>query len=161
MNTDNITPNSPEVHRRWQAREAPGYDCVLFADGSLAVMELVRLGPPGGAEDPRDERWQWHECLRATSWTTRDWVDVDSVLASDVRDGHRALAGESAAHGSFGWVALTRDDAVRTLCWIAVCAWSDPFGQVVLDETAVTAVSTSGRTWAFPRSAPQDVRIGC
>jgi hypothetical protein len=69
------------------------------------------------------------------------------------------LAGESAAHGSIGWVALTGDDDEGTLEWVAVSSDSNPFAEVALDETTVTATSTAGRIWAFPRNAPQQVKI--
>ena len=82
------------------------------------------------------------------------WADVDTVLASCARAGSRALAGESAAHGSIGWVALTADDDERGLRWVAVCAGSSPFATVALDEATVTATSTAGRIWTFPRNAP-------
>jgi hypothetical protein len=84
-------------------------------------------------------------------------VDVDAVLASCAHAGSRALAGESAAHGSIGWVALTRDDGA--LEWIAISGHSNPFSEVVLNETTVTATSTTGRIWTFPRNQPQHVKI--
>lgn len=71
----------------------------------------------------------------------------------------RASAGESSAHGSIGWVALTRDDDHLTLEWVAVSCSSNPFAEVTLDATTVTATSTLGRIWSFPRNAPQHVKI--
>jgi hypothetical protein len=131
----------------------------MFADGSLSVMSLRRLWSAGQLSDPRVERWQWAEHLRATAWTASDWVDVDMVLASCTYTGSRALAGESAAHGSIGWVALARDDDEGTLEWVAVSEGSNPFSEVTLDEATVTATSTAGRIWTFPRNAPQQVNI--
>jgi hypothetical protein len=122
-------------------------------------MSLLRLSPADQLSDPRAERWQWVERLRATAWTASHWVDVDSVLASCAYAGSRALAGESAAHGSIGWVALTRDDDEGTLEWAAVCGDSNPFSEVTLDQATVTATSTAGRIWTFPRNAPQQVKI--
>ncbi|MFB7368972.1 hypothetical protein ACFC0D_03910 [Streptomyces sp. NPDC056222] len=148
-----------QVHRRWRAWEAPDGDFITFADGSLSVMSLVRLSPPGQHDNARSERWQWVEQLRATEWSVDNWVEVDCVLSSHTHAGSRALAGESAAHGSIGWVALTRDDDQGTLEWVATSLWSNPFSKVTLDETTVTAVSTAGRIWAFPRNAPQQVKI--
>jgi hypothetical protein len=131
----------------------------MFADGSLSVMSLMCFSPPGRLNDPRAERWQWVERLRATAWTASDWVDVGAVLASCAYAGSRALAGESANHGSIGWVALTGDDDEGALEWVAVCGDSNPFDEVALDEATVTATSTAGRIWAFPRNAPQQVKI--
>jgi hypothetical protein len=148
-----------EVQRRWRAREAPDGDFIMFADGSLSVMSLLCVSPAGQRSDPRAGRWQWAELLRATAWTASHWVDVDAVLASCTRAGSRALAGESAAHGSIGWVALTGDDDEGTLEWVAVSGGSNPFAEVTLDEATVTATSTAGRIWAFPRNAPQQVKI--
>ncbi|MFF3015721.1 hypothetical protein [Streptomyces sp. NPDC057939] len=147
------------VHQRWQAREAPDGDFIVFADGSLSVMNLVRLSRPEQQGGPRAEQWQWLEVLRATEWTAHNWVDAGSLLSSHTHTGSRALAGESADHGSIGWVALTRDDDEGTLEWIAVSNWSNPFSDVTVDGTTVTAVSTAGRVWAFPRDAPQRVEI--
>lgn len=154
-----VDSSACEVHRRWRAREAPDGDFILFADGSLSVMSLLRLWSAGQLSDPRAERWQWVERLRATAWTASHWVDVDSVLASCAYAGSRALAGESAAHGSIGWVALARDDDEGTLEWVAVSEGSNPFSEVTLDEATVTATSTAGRIWTFPRNAPQQVKI--
>ncbi|MGY4387515.1 hypothetical protein ACVWXB_000814 [Streptomyces sp. TE12347] len=159
MDASDPTGMAHQVQRRWRAREAPDGDFIVFADGSLSVMDLLRLSPPDRVGDVRAERWQWVEALRATEWSAGNWVEVGSVLASHAHDGSRAWAGESADHGSIGWVALTRDDDEGTLEWIATSSWSNPFSEVTLDETTVTAVSTAGRVWSFPRHAPQHVEI--
>ncbi|MFD7874283.1 hypothetical protein ACFV5G_09195 [Streptomyces sp. NPDC059766] len=159
MEASDATATARQVHHRWRVREVPDGDFVVFADGSLSVMSLVRLSPPGQPDSLRAERWQWIEHLRATEWSSDNWVEVGSVLSSHTHAGSRALAGESANHGSIGWVALTRDDDEGTLDWVAISNWSNPFSEVTLDETTVTAVSTAGRVWTFPRSAPQQVEI--
>ncbi len=154
----NDSPMARQVHRRWRGRQAPDGDFIVFADGSLVVMDLLRLQPPGRLDEPQAEHWHWTEALRATEWSTDSWVEVDSTLATHTHQGSRAWAGESAHHGSIGWVALTRDDDESTLEWLAVSRWSNPFHEVTLDDTAVTA-RASGRLWTFPRNAPQKVRI--
>ncbi|MFB7918390.1 hypothetical protein [Streptomyces sp. NPDC056061] len=148
-----------QVRRRWRDREAPDGDFIVFADGSLTVMDLLRMRAHDRPDDPRAEEWHWIEALRATEWSTESWVEVDSALATHAHAGSRAWAGESAHHGSIGWVALTRDDEEHTLEWLAVSNWSNPFNDVTLDDTEVTAVSTAGRIWTFPRTEPQKVRI--
>ncbi|MGW7292454.1 hypothetical protein ACWGIB_08685 [Streptomyces xiamenensis] len=159
MNDAATTAMAQQVRRRWRDREGPDGDFIVFADGSLAVMELLRLRPHDRLDDPQAESWHWTETLRATEWSTDSWVEVDSALATHPHEGSRAWAGESANHGSIGWVALTRDDDESTLEWLAISRWSDPFHEVILDDTAVTAVNTSGRKWIFPRHAPQKVVI--
>ncbi|MEU9110497.1 hypothetical protein AB0D04_01550 [Streptomyces sp. NPDC048483] len=147
------------VNERWRAREAPYGGFIVFADGSLSVRELMRSSPHDRLHDPRAEEWYWQEILRATAWTAVDWLDVDGMFASCAYAGSRAMAGESGAHGSIGWVALTRDDDESTLEWLAVSCYANPFSEVTLDATAVTATSTAGRIWTFPRHAPQQVKI--
>ncbi|MFE6667116.1 hypothetical protein ACFVFH_26595 [Streptomyces sp. NPDC057697] len=147
------------VQRRWRDREAPDGDFIVFADGSLLVMNLLCLQSSDPLDGAGSSTWHWTECLRATEWSTDNWVEVDSALATHARAGGRAWAGESADHGSIGWVALTRDDDGSTLEWLAVSNWSNPFREVTLDDTVVTAVSTAGLIWSFPRDAPQRVRI--
>lgn len=159
VSSPDATPDADLVHDRWRIREAPYGDFIVFSDGSLSVMELVRFSPAGRLHDMRAEDWQWREVLRATAWTPGDWMDVDTTFASCDYAGGRALAGESANHGSIGWVALTRDDDHGTLEWIAVSCSSNPFTEVTLDATTVTATSTLGRIWTFPRNAPQQVKI--
>ncbi|MGW2846584.1 hypothetical protein [Streptomyces sp. NPDC001274] len=154
-----MSPMARQVRRRWRDREAPDGDFLVFADGSLVVMDLLRMRPHDRPDDPRAESWYWTEKLRATEWSAESWVEIDSALATHVHEGDRAWAGESAHHGSIGWVALARDDDEGTLEWLAVSNWSDPFHAVTLDDTAVTAISTAGRIWTFPRDAPQEVRI--
>ena len=56
-----------EVQRRWSARQAPDGDFIMFGDGSLSVMSLLRSSPAGRLGDLRAERWQWAEILRATA----------------------------------------------------------------------------------------------
>ncbi|MDX3540196.1 hypothetical protein PV721_39025 [Streptomyces sp. MB09-01] len=159
VRSPDATPNADLVHARWRTREAPHGDFIIFSDGSLSVMELVRSSPAGRLHDMRAETWQWWEVLRATEWTPNDWMDVDTTLASCVNAGSRALAGESSDHGSIGWVALAQDDDHSTLEWIAVSCSSNPFTEVTLDATTVTATSTLGRIWTFPRNTPQQVKI--
>ncbi|MFD4767455.1 hypothetical protein [Streptomyces niveus] len=159
MNSPDATPNAVLVHDRWRAREAPDGDFVMFSDGSLSVMALTRFCPPGRLHDVRAEEWRWREVLRATAWTLDDWVDVDTTLASCAYAGRRALAGEATDHGGIGWVALTRDDGRATLEWIAVSCSSNPFAEVSLTAATLTATSTLGRVWTFPRDSPQQVRI--
>ncbi|MFC5031861.1 hypothetical protein ACQFX6_02020 [Streptomyces sp. DSM 41987] len=152
-------PKAVLVQDRWRAREAPDGDFIMFGDGSLSVMNLMRFSPADRLHDRRAEDWQWWEVLRATAWTPSTWIDVDTTFATCVHAGSRALAGESSAHGSIGWVALTRDDDDHTLQWIAVSCDSNPFTEVTLDATTVTATSTLGRIWTFPRDNPQQVKI--
>ncbi|WP_158821050.1 MULTISPECIES: hypothetical protein [unclassified Streptomyces] len=57
------------------------------------------------------------------------------------------------------WRGREAPDDEGTLDRIAISNRSDPFSEVTLDETTVTAVSTAGRVWAFPRHAPQQVEI--
>ncbi|MFG2972081.1 hypothetical protein ACGFYY_03610 [Streptomyces sp. NPDC048331] len=159
MDASDPTGMAHQVRERWRAREAPDGDFIVFADGSLAVMDLVRLSPPDRVDDVRAQRWQRVELLRATEWDAGNWVEFGTMLCSHACAGLRASAGESADHGSIGWVALTRDDDERTLEWIAISNWSNPFSAVTVDETTVTAVSTAGRIWSFPRHAPQQVAI--
>lgn len=130
----------------------------MFGDGSLSVMELVRFFPHDQLHNPQAATWRWQELLRAHVWTPSEWMDVDTEFATHAFAGSRALAGETSAHGSIGWVALTRDDEC-TLEWLAVSCSSNPFAEVTLDETVVTAINTAGRIWTFPRNAPQQVEI--
>ncbi|WP_344587962.1 hypothetical protein [Actinomadura vinacea] len=139
------------MQARWRARQAPDGDLVLLGDGSLSVMELQVYADLA--------RWDWWEIVRAEQWTPANWLDVDVALASCDQNGSRALAGESSAHGSIGWVALTRLDGEDTLEWLAISRHSNPFSSVELDDTTVTATSTAGQIWRFPRAAPERVRI--
>ncbi|APU16371.1 MULTISPECIES: hypothetical protein [Actinoalloteichus] len=140
-----------QVQQRWQARQAPDGDFIVFADGSLSAMEFERFVEP--------VRFRWWETLRAEAWTPMDWLEVDDVLASCTHGRRRASAGESAAHGSVGWVALTSADGRDTLEWLAVSRYSDPFSSVTLDDRVLSATSTSGQVWRFPCDAPADVTI--
>ncbi|MEU9623670.1 hypothetical protein ACIO8F_38680 [Streptomyces sp. NPDC087228] len=159
MDASDVTTTAHQVNHRWRARQAPDGDFVVFADGSLSVMNLLCLSGPDEHGSPGTEEWHWTELLRATEWSAGNWVEVDSALSTHTCAGSRAWAGESADHGSIGWVALTRDDGEDTLEWIAISNWSNPFCEVTLDETTVTAASTAGRIWAFPRNVPQNVKI--
>jgi hypothetical protein len=152
-------PDTNQVPERWSAREAPFGDFIVFSDGSLSVMSLMRFSPPDRRDDPRAENWQWWELLRATAWTPRDWMSIDATHASCTYLGSRALSGEGVDHGSIGWVALAQDDDEGALEWLAVSCSSNPFTRVTLDATSVTATSTAGRIWTFPRDAPQQVKI--
>ncbi|WP_234365307.1 hypothetical protein [Streptomyces sp. RTd22] len=148
MTTD-AGPMAEHVQRRWRDGEAPDGDVIVFGDGRLSVMRFWATDSWARAD----------EVLRATEWTVGHWLDVDVVMASCGYAGYRAYGGESAAHGSIGWVALTRDDEQRTLEWLAVCSESNPFAEVTLDDACLTAVSTSHQLWTFPRDAPQKVEI--
>ncbi|MFD9604242.1 hypothetical protein [Streptomyces sp. NPDC059970] len=159
MSSSDATPKSDQVQDRWRAREAPAGDFIVYADGSLSVMNLLRLYQSGRRHDTRAQDWHWSELLRATAWTPSDWMDVDATFASRAHAGSRALAGESSDHGSIGWVALTRDDDEGALEWLAVSCYSNPFTDVTLGATTVTATSTLGRIWTFPRDAPHQVKI--
>ncbi|MCO6004922.1 hypothetical protein NE236_08005 [Actinoallomurus purpureus] len=119
-----------DVQARWRAREAPDGDLILFGDGTLSVMEFHEFADP--------IRWEWSEVVRAKQWTPTNWLDVDITLASCTQDGIRALAGESAAHGSIGWVALIRLGE-ETLEWLAISQHSNPFSSVELNETTVSS----------------------
>ncbi len=147
------------MQEHWRAREAPAGDFIVYADGSLSVTNLLPLYQSGQGRDTRAQDWHWSELLRATAWTPSDWMDIDTTLASCAHAGSRALAGESSGHGSIGWVALTRDDDEGALEWLAVSCYSNPLADVTLDATTVTATSTLGRIWTFPRDAPRHVKI--
>ena len=140
-----------DVQACWRARQAPEGDFVVLGNGTLFVMELHKFLDP--------VRWEWSELLRARQWTPASWAEVDSTMASCTRSGARALAGESANHGSIGWVALTRLDTEDTLEWLAISQYSNPFSHVDLDDTTLTAISTAGYIWRFPRETPHRVKI--
>ncbi len=138
------------VQARWKAWQVPDGDVILRADGTLSVMEYN----PGFEGPPT-----WIETLWTTAWSPAGWLEIDSLNASVVYRGHRVLVGESSAHGSIGWVALTHADADSTLEWVAVSRLSNPFSEVAVDDHTVTAVSTAGTMWRFPRNAPHQVEI--
>lgn len=140
-----------DVQARWRAREAPDGELIVFGDGTLSVMEFQEFAAPA--------RWEWREILRARLWSPAHWLDVDLTLASSTGNGRRALAGESAAHGSIGWVALARADDHDALEWLAISQYANPFAAVDLGDSAVTATSTAGFIWRFPLDAPHQVTI--
>ncbi|WEV26420.1 hypothetical protein OYE22_15330 [Streptomyces sp. 71268] len=172
MDDADLTPAAREIQRRWRAREAPDGDFIVFADGSLHVMDLVRLVPHDQTDNPRAYEWHWYERLRATEWTANYWVDL-GMMATHTHAGSRAWGGESIAHGSIGWVALGTDERAPgepesphaalsppgTVEWLAICDDSNPFVAVTLDDTTLTATSSLGRVWTFPRDEPQQVTI--
>ncbi|MFF0633718.1 HD domain-containing protein [Nocardia sp. NPDC004151] len=149
-----------QVLERWRGREAPDGDSIVFGDGTLVTMSLVRrrFQQPGGGVSKPDE-WFWQEHFRASAWSAVEWIDVDATFDSAVHGGSRAMVGESASNGSIGWVALTDDDEENTLRWVAVSGTSNPFHRVTLDADFVVATTTLELTWTFPRNAPQDVTI--
>ncbi|WP_230993827.1 hypothetical protein [Streptomyces endocoffeicus] len=119
----------------------------------------MHLPPPGRRNGPQAGLWQWREIPQATAWSAPAWLDVDTTHASCTHAGTLALAGESTDHGSIGWVALAQGDDGSALRWLAVSQTSNPFHEVTLDDHLVTATSTSGYIWAFPREAPRQVKI--
>jgi hypothetical protein len=147
-----------EVHRRWRAGLAPDGDFIVFGDGSLLVMELQILCHSTSVNDEWAKEWRWNELLRATEWSVSNWVDADGCSARASHGGSHALVGESCSHGGIGYVALIRESD-SSLEWLAISSASNPFIKVALDDTVLTAVSTAGRVWTFPRHTPQHVSI--
>ncbi|WP_433325920.1 hypothetical protein [Spirillospora sp. CA-294931] len=136
-----------DAQAAWRERRAPDGEMIMFGDGTLVLMETWH--PVGSSE------WDWREIVRARQWVSSRWMDVDGA-ATAVFDGYTALGGEG-SWGGIGWAALTAPG--DQLEWVAVSTYSNPFSSVALDATTLTATSTAGFTWRFPRDAPQDVRI--
>ncbi|MER8105814.1 hypothetical protein [Kitasatospora sp. NPDC094016] len=126
MASNDARPLAGLVHERWRARQAPHGDFIVFGDGSLSVMRLMRFSPSGRLHDLRAQQWSWWELLRATAWTPTDWTDVDTTFATSTHAGSRALAGEASEHGGIGRVAPTRDDDENTLERLAPSCSFDP-----------------------------------
>lgn len=55
--------------------------------------------------------------------------------------------------------AAGRPVLAGTLVWVATSVSSNPFSRVELDFHFLTAVSTAGYIWKFPRDTPQEVQI--
>ncbi|MDI2125852.1 hypothetical protein [Yinghuangia seranimata] len=143
----------------WRRREGPDEDCVVFGDGSLSlVLSCWHQGDDSVDGYLEADRGHLKETLHATGWTVPEWLPLDSGTAPYTLDRFRAYGGES-SHGSNGWVALVRvdEDGGESLEWLMVSWDSNPFGRVVLDETSLTATSTSGWVWTFPRGNPREV----
>ncbi|WP_199041666.1 hypothetical protein [Glycomyces salinus] len=157
MDSQGRAETALRLREHWLAEEAPdpNVDYIAFADGTLMVMELCPLEPV--ARYSRPAGYRWSELLQATKWTPSSWLCCDE-RASHTHGGYRALAGES-SWGSIGWVALAREGAEGSLEWVATSFGSNPFSKVELNETTLTAASTAGYIWEFPRGAPQKVRI--
>jgi hypothetical protein len=141
------------IDNQWRARRAPDADCVLLADGTLHVMDLMSFRD-ASAEPPA----MWLHLLSARDWTPINWMEIDAQNASSTNREHHALAGEASADGSIGWVALTQADTDQ-LCWLAVSRRSNPFSEVEITPTQLIARTTLETTWRFPVRHPERVTI--
>lgn len=76
------------------------------------------------------------------------WIDADCVLAQlTTQDGRfRIKCGESAAHGSIGFVAL---ESGGELLWLLMSERSNPFDQIEIKGSKVVVLSTSGAILRF------------
>ena len=133
------------VQAQWRERRGPDTECVLLGDGTLHVMELL---PPAVVQ----------HLLTAEAWTAVNWIELDvENVRCEVGD-RRALAGEASAHGSIGWIALTRP-ADDHLGWLIVSRWSNPFAELHATDTDLVAESTAGARWHVPIAHPLATRI--
>src|SRR5262245_46998014 len=133
------------VQAQWRERRGPDAECLLLGDGTLHVRELLT---PAIVQ----------HVLTAEAWTAVNGLDLDvQNVARGVGD-HRALAGEATAHGSIGWIALTRaaDDHLE---WLIVSRWSNPFDDVQATDTELIAHSTADTRWHIPLADPLAARI--
>jgi hypothetical protein len=79
---------------------------VLFGDGSLVVMDLVRFRESEEISTGRFPPAVWYPVLKATAWMPDAWLDLDTYNHAVSHGQHWAIAGEASAHGSIGWIAV-------------------------------------------------------
>lgn len=132
-------------------------------------MELMRFQVDEEVIADRHPPAVWLPLLRATVWEPFDWLEFDAHNDIACHGAHYVIAGEASAHGSIGWVALVTGvdaDTARlppteqqVLEWLLVSRYSNPFYEVDIDDTQVTATSTSGMCWNILRDKPQNATI--
>jgi hypothetical protein len=142
---------------------------VLFGDGSLVVMDLLRFEDSEEISAGRFPPAVWRPVLETTAWTSEAWLDLDTYNHAARHGQQWAIAGEASAHGSIGWVALVTaasgstlrrtPPAEQTLVWLLISRYANPFSQVVIDDAEVRARNTLDECWTIRRDAPQHTVI--
>lgn len=158
------------VQAAWRRGQGPDADAVLFADGSLVVMDLVRFQETEKTTTGRFPPAVWQPVLHATAWTAGRWLDLDTYNHAARHGQHWAIAGEASAHGGIGWIALVTapgEPALHrapppvhhTMHWLLISRYANPFSEIAIDDTEVRARNTLNECWTIRRDAPQHTRI--
>ena len=132
-----------DITTLWSAARLPIEDGLYFADGrsyavavagaGLRLVEAFDLGELL-AEDPE--------------WLT----SIDITREIRVPGGY-AVAGEG-SHGSEGFFARLAED--RSLVWVCYLSESNPFGELAVESSTLTATSTSGLSLSLPLDRPDE-----
>jgi hypothetical protein len=117
---------------QWKNGLMPDREGLYVADGS--VYTLIDGRPSPRFESSLDAYWIDADCILAqrTTWDSR----------------YRIKCGESASHGSIGFVAL-ESESDGELLWLLMSEQSNPFDQIEIKGHAVVVLSTSGAILRF------------
>ncbi len=140
--------DATELTRGWRAHETPDIDGIVYAEGSLRPLEHR-----GGVV------LSWLPPLAPGSWAAEHLIDFDTELCRKDLEDWIIRGGESAAHGSVGWLSATHVARPDVPAWVLLSSASNPFDRIGGDETVLTGTTTSGYTWHIPVLAPHLAEI--
>ncbi|GAA1332472.1 hypothetical protein [Saccharothrix algeriensis] len=130
-----------DITTLWSAARLPIEDGLYFADGRSYAVEA-------------DERGlRLVEAFDLGELLTEDpeWLTSIDITKEIHVPGGYACAGEG-SHGSEGFFARLDED--HSLIWVCYLSESNPFGELSVEASTLTATSTSGLSITLPLDDP-------
>jgi hypothetical protein len=153
--TELSTPIDSQISEAWKEERCPIVNGIFRPDDS--VSRLMRDGNLENG-DP--------VTLRVADQTTvselersggLEWTYLTQLCEFRATSSRYVAVGGEGGMGSDGFVALLEHDV--KLLWLAFFDWSNPFTEVSIKDTVVTAVSSLDTIWRFPVDAPEAVTL--
>ena len=154
---------SPElldfVQAKWQEWSCPLVNRIVFNDGQVAILDHRIFSKEGEFQLGQVPIIRETDISEFTLADDDDFVWCDPHVSIRIGESLSVYAGESANHGSYGFVALCRNPS-RYFKWIFFSKDLNPFIELAVSENEeVVATNNNGVVLRIPLSNPRASNI--
>ena len=140
MNRKQIAENdkNPIVVEHWAKSKLPGFDCVVYSDGTVTVLDCYSLEDSGTRERTLFCNPLCDTTIESVEkYGAAHWVAVDKWTRIDYGGG-AVIAGDGAM-GNEGFIARVNGDG--SLVWAIFFTNSNPIKELIVNGNALTAIN--------------------
>lgn len=128
------------IMEHWSAeqRELPGMNCIAFADGTVIILDILKIHDPNNNERTMHVSPLCDTTIDSMVKYNPDcWTMIDAWTSIDYQDG--TIVGGDGAMGNEGFIAYA--DAEDNLVWAIFFEDTNPIKKLSVNESTLNAIN--------------------
>lgn len=145
------------IQEHWNNNELPGIDAILFADGTMIILDFYAVSKEGGGKLHYVHPVCETNLKSVEKYNDDVWSQIERHPATlSLPDGKKVYFGEGAM-GEEGFVALTEND--DQLIWALYSTASNPFTKAEFVNGKIRVYSTYDLYYNIDLLTPENIVI--